>query len=516
MWFLWRHHARMPLHVRHDPTLSGQDQRAAARPHRYPPRSPRRALYRDARHRCQRVCRGHSRGGGAHSRHPAGARLLQRPDAHAPHSQTLHSGRSRRAHARNGRAPHGTLRPCARPHPEIGAHHRRPGRIQDHLRQACRRSGAVSQSGPQLLELKRHGLEPTCHQRRTELHRGYVEVQSTYMSRFSKTLIRLFLATVLIGLAAEISNAQAISRETPITKIREGAEAGNADAQLQLGFAYYKGTGVAQDDAEAARWFRKAADAGDATAQFSLGLAYNSGRGVSKDFVEAMRWYRKAADAGNVSAQLLLGVNYQVGGAVTQDYGEATRWYRKAADAGNADAQRFLGDAYFKGLGVKQDYAEGARWFRRAAEAGHRAAQCALGVAYRNGEGVTQDYGEAVRWLRKAADAGETEAAFYLGWAYEEGEGVTQDFAEGARWFRRAADAGNVSAQCKLGWAYQKGEGVPQNYILAHMWVNLCTSGSSGNEQKVFAESRDEIAQKMTPQEVAEAQRMAAEWKAKK
>ena len=67
-----------------------------------------------------------------------------------------------------------------------------------------------------------------------------------------------------------------------------------------------------------------------------------------------------------------------------------------------------------------------------------------------------------------------------------------------------------------MGIAYGSGEGVPQDYVLAHMWFDLCTSGSSGDEQKVFAKIRDEIAQKMTPQQIDEAQRMAAEWRPKK
>ena len=68
------------------------------------------------------------------------------------------------------------------------------------------------------------------------------------------------LAAVLI-LAAEIFCAQALSGQPSITKLRESAEAGNADAQLQLGLAYHNGTGVVQNYAEAVRWFRRAADA---------------------------------------------------------------------------------------------------------------------------------------------------------------------------------------------------------------------------------------------------------------
>ena len=103
-----------------------------------------------------------------------------------------------------------------------------------------------------------------------------------------------------------------------------------------------------------------------------------------------------------------------------------------------------------------------------------------------------------------------------VGFSYRFGHGVEPDYAESVRWYRKAADAGDAAGQYQLGLVYAHGEGVPQNYVLAHMWVNLSASNSSGDDQKIRAKTRDEIAQQMTPQQIADAQRMAAEWKPKK
>ena len=46
---------------------------------------------------------------------------------------------------------------------------------------------------------------------------------------------------------------------------------------------YDTGVGVAQDAAEAVRWFRLAAEQGDALAQFDLGVMYATGGGVPQD-----------------------------------------------------------------------------------------------------------------------------------------------------------------------------------------------------------------------------------------
>ncbi|HQE88803.1 MAG TPA: tetratricopeptide repeat protein, partial [Verrucomicrobiota bacterium] len=68
-----------------------------------------------------------------------------------------------------------------------------------------------------------------------------------------------------------------------------------AKAQFNLGICYANGRGVAQDKAEAVKWFRKAAAQNLAEAQFYLGVYYANGLGVAQDEAEAVKWFRKAA-----------------------------------------------------------------------------------------------------------------------------------------------------------------------------------------------------------------------------
>eukprot|EP01052_Picozoa_sp_SAG31_P015483 SAG31_NODE_996_length_10492_cov_4.648802_7_plen_238_part_00 len=103
-------------------------------------------------------------------------------------------------------------------------------------------------------------------------------------------------------------------------------------AQSDLGVCYADDDGVAKDEAEAVRWFRKAAEQGHSDAQAMLGLCYDNGSGVAKDEAEAVRWYRKAAEQGDSDAQYSLGVCYDNGSGVAKDEAEAVRWYRKAAE----------------------------------------------------------------------------------------------------------------------------------------------------------------------------------------
>jgi TPR repeat protein len=73
------------------------------------------------------------------------------------------------------------------------------------------------------------------------------------------------------------------------------AEQGNATAQLNLSWMYFRGKGVSQDYVAAMNWSRLAAGHGVADAQSNLGLLYRNGYGVQRDYSEALRWYRLAA-----------------------------------------------------------------------------------------------------------------------------------------------------------------------------------------------------------------------------
>ena len=147
---------------------------------------------------------------------------------------------------------------------------------------------------------------------------------------------------------------------------------------------------------------------------------------------------------------------------------------------------------------------------------GNANAQFCLGMLHEEGIGVAQDYAEALRLYRLSAERGNPAGQTALGNMYAEGRGVPQDYAEAVNWFRRGAEQGYTPAQCDLGSMYEEGRGVPQDYVQAHMWYNLAAARSTvpGNRDPAVR-NRDNIEGKMTPDQVAEAQRLAREWKPK-
>jgi hypothetical protein len=156
------------------------------------------------------------------------------------------------------------------------------------------------------------------------------------------------------------------------------------------------------------------------------------------------------------------------------------------------------------------------KWYRKAADQGLGIAQSALGSLYRDGQGVPKDYEEAAKWYRKAAEQGIPVGQYYLGSAYWNGQGVPQDYVEAANWFRKAADHGVAMAQATLGFAYWNGEGVPQDYVQAYKWYNLAATRYPPYEEVNRQEAvkfRDYIGSQMSPRQIAEAQKLAREWR---
>ena len=72
------------------------------------------------------------------------------------------------------------------------------------------------------------------------------------------------------------------------------AEAGNAEAQTNVGEIFERGLGGAPNYEAAAFWYEKAAKQSNSRAQFNLGTLYEQGLGVPKDRLKALNWYRDA------------------------------------------------------------------------------------------------------------------------------------------------------------------------------------------------------------------------------
>ena len=146
--------------------------------------------------------------------------------------------------------------------------------------------------------------------------------------------------------------------------------------------------------------FRKAAEQGKAQAQFMLGVMLEQGRGVAQNLADAARWYRRAAEQEDVTAQLNLGACYELGRGVPQDQAQAVAWYRRAADQGEARAQANLGHAYANGRRRRAGLRPGRRLVSAGGRPGPRGLADSTWESYTRARcGVQRSDVEACRWF---------------------------------------------------------------------------------------------------------------------
>jgi hypothetical protein len=118
-----------------------------------------------------------------------------------------------------------------------------------------------------------------------------------------------------------------------------------------------------------------------------------------------------------------------------------------------------------------------------------------------------------IRALAERGDAGSQTilgAMYFYGGAHASRDSISQDKPEGVKWFRRAADQGDDEAQGQLSSIYFGGDGVPQNYVEALKWLTLQASRNKDKEDDTL---RQMFTSKMTTQQIAEAQRLASQWR---
>lgn len=111
---------------------------------------------------------------------------------------------------------------------------------------------------------------------------------------------------------------------------QQAAETGNAEAQFDIGYAYYSGEGTERDYTTAAMWFKRSAKQKFAKALYNLAYCYMNGRGVPRDYDKAYSLLLESAETNYKRAQLTLADCYARGVLVEQNEEESIKWKNKA------------------------------------------------------------------------------------------------------------------------------------------------------------------------------------------
>ncbi len=237
-------------------------------------------------------------------------------------------------------------------------------------------------------------------------------------------------------------------RFAALSEVKASAEAGIAEAQIELAGRLEAGRGVACDPSAARSWRRKAADQGNVEAEMALATTLIEGTEANQK--EAAKLYQKAADAGNARAVLELGLCFKEGKGLKPNPHKAIEWFKKSAEAGDPDAEYQLGECCRTGAGVDADASAAAEHFKNASDAGNADAMTALAAMYRSGEGVDPQPHEALALYLRAAAKGSASAQWELAKMYRDGDGVNRDPDKAVIWLKKLVLEKHAEAQHAL------------------------------------------------------------------
>lgn len=199
-----------------------------------------------------------------------------------------------------------------------------------------------------------------------------------------------------------------------LNTLKQEALDGDGAAVWELATRMAEGRGMPRELGLAAKLYERLAGAGFAPAQVKIGNAYEKGSGVIRDIAQAKVWYGRAAAQGNVRAMHNIAVLQAENPAANgkPDFAAAASAFRRAAEHGVRDSQYNLAVLYARGLGVGQDLVQSYLWFSAAAaqgdeEAGRKRDEVATKLAPKD---LAEAKGLAASFKPKAVDAAANEA----------------------------------------------------------------------------------------------------------
>jgi len=229
-----------------------------------------------------------------------------------------------------------------------------------------------------------------------------------------------------------------MTAKTPPIDLLQAAEAGDAEAQNDLGLWYSEHL---PQTPYPRTWFERAAAQGQSNAMHNLGIL----AARANDHEQAIAWYDRAVAAGSITSYYFMGRAYRRTGDDTrafqafdqgarggcleaqdalcelileqrleEHYDLAFFLINRNAERGRANAQRILGHLYAQGIGVEPNPEKAISWWHVAAKNGDMVAQYNLGTSYHQGHMVGKDRVAAMRFLMAAAAQGDDEAQAYL------------------------------------------------------------------------------------------------------
>ncbi|MGF6513550.1 TPR repeat protein [Pseudomonas sp. BT76 TE3572] len=296
------------------------------------------------------------------------------------------------------------------------------------------------------------------------------------------------------------------------------ALSGNVNAHLTPDEQAAKSRGILlfNQYKNAKRELRIAAEAGDAEAQFYLAEELRKEKQLMTD--EAQKWYEASAVQGDYYSMFQLAT---AGGDLCAVANKCPSGIKSAGDwlellIKTAEPRAMKGDA--EAMAIMYNAKSDLTWLEKSAEAGYAPAQWLLANRYSEGKGSFllpwNRKSAEEKWLKASSEGGYPKAMIeYISILYERGD------MEGVRhWLEIAAKTGYQDAVSSYGTYLSHTPdkvGYPIDLIKGYALVSLLKELDGGRNVQVYIEGKlPLISEKMTPEQITEANHFAKEWKA--
>jgi len=151
--------------------------------------------------------------------------------------------------------------------------------------------------------------------------------------------------------------------------LQREANAGNLEAQYQLGRMYDIGDKLERDPQKAITWYTSAANQGYDEAQYRLALVYLYGLGTTRNLSKGEELLTKAAKQNHPVAKEMLPI-YLANRSGNTTTSIALSWYLEKIATGNSEGNFGVGYMYENGWGLNPNESEAKKWYAVARMAG--------------------------------------------------------------------------------------------------------------------------------------------------
>jgi TPR repeat protein len=221
--------------------------------------------------------------------------------------------------------------------------------------------------------------------------------------------------------------------------------------------------------------------------------------GDNPNLEEVYKTYKLGAEAGETECKFGLAVCYKDGKGVEKNEQQSTYWLNEAAREGSSSAIYHLAEKCIDGKNEGMESNEILKYLYGLSEKGDCHSNLLLGRLFLHGDTKIRNYDKSLVYLNMALQEckhripkKKSPLAFP-----PEVEDILYKYLRC-----------DTPAMGFLGELYEGGLGVPKDYATAYMWYNL----QSARGGKDADEKRKSLEDRMTPEQIAEAQKLSREW----